>query len=77
MPTNIFFIIILGIVIFIMVSIILIPIFNKGNRSKITRIVDDIYNVDDEQDVSDKEFENIKNKNKLREELEKTKNETK
>ena len=77
MPTNIFFIIILGIVIFIMVSIVLIPIFNKGNRSKITRIVDDIYNVDDEQDVSDKEFENIKNKNKLREELEKTKNETK
>ena len=77
MPTNIFFIIILGIVIFIMVSIVLIPIFNKGNRSKITRIVDDIYNVDDEQDVSDKEFENIKNKNRLREELEKTKNETK
>ena len=77
MPTNIFFIIILGIGIFIMVSIVLIPIFNKGNRSKITRIVDDIYNVDDEQDVSDKEFENIKNKNKLREELEKTKNETK
>ena len=60
-----------------MVSIVLIPIFNKGNRSKITRIVDDIYNVDDEQDVSDKEFENIKNKNRLREELEKTKNETK
>ena len=77
MPTNIFFIITLGIVIFILVSIILIPIFNKGNRSKITRIVDDIYNVDDEQDVSDKEFENIKNKNKLREELEKIKNETK
>ena len=77
MPTNIFFIIILGIVIFIMVSIVLMPIFNKGNRSKITRIVDDIYNVDDEQDVSDKEFENIKNKNRLREELEKTKNETK
>ena len=77
MPTNIFFIIILGIVIFIMVSIVLTPIFNKGNRSKITRIVDDIYNVDDEQDVSDKEFENIKNKNRLREELEKTKNETK
>lgn len=67
MPSNPFFIILLGIAVFIVVSIVLIPLFNKGNRSKISRVVNDVYDMDDETDVSPQEKENIANRQKNQE----------
>lgn len=67
MPSNPFFIILLGIAVFIVVSIVLIPLFNKGNRSKISRVVDDVYDMDDDSDVSPQERENMLNRQKNQE----------
>ena len=61
MPSNPLFILLFMVVAFIVASIILIPIFNKGNRSKINRVIKDIYDIDDERDISPQEQENIKN----------------
>ena len=61
MPSNPLFILLFMVVAFIVASIILVPIFNKGNRSKINRVIKDVYNVDDDRDVSPQEQENIKN----------------
>ena len=61
MPSNPLFILLFMVVAFIVASIILVPIFNKGNRSKINRVIKDIYDVDDDRDVSPQEQENIKN----------------
>ena len=61
MPSNPLFIIFFMIIAFIMASIILIPIFNKGNRNKLNRVIRDVYDVDDDRDVSPQEKENIKN----------------
>lgn len=61
MPSNPLFILLFMVVAFIVASIILIPIFNKGNRSKINRVIKDVYDVDDDRDVSPQEQENIKN----------------
>ena len=67
MPSHPFFIILLGVAVFVVVSIVLIPLFNKGNRSKISRVVDDGYDVDDDSDVSPQERENILNRQKNQE----------
>jgi len=61
MPSNPLFILLFMVVAFIVASIILVPIFNKGNRSKINRVIKDVYDVDDDRDVSPQEQENIKN----------------
>lgn len=61
MPSNPLFILLFMVVAFIVASIILIPIFNKGNRSKINRVIKDVYDIDDDRDVSPQEQENIKN----------------
>ena len=61
MPSNPLFILLFMVVAFIVASIILIPIFNKGNRSKINRVIKDVYDIDDERDISPQEQENIKN----------------
>lgn len=61
MPSNPLFILLFMVVAFIVASIILVPIFNKGNRSKINRVIKDVYDVDDERDISPQEQENIKN----------------
>lgn len=71
MLTNPFFILLLAATVFAVVSIILIPFFNKGNRSKIGRIVEDVYNIDDDTDVSPQEQENILNRQKNQEKKEK------
>ena len=61
MPSNPLFILLFMVVAFIVASIILVPIFNKGNRSKINRVIKDVYDVDYDRDVSPQEQENIKN----------------
>jgi len=61
MPSNPLFILLFMVVAFIVASIILVPIFNKGNRSKINRVIKDVYDIDDDRDVSPQEQENIKN----------------
>lgn len=61
MPSNPLFILLFMVVAFIVASIILVPIFNKGNRSKINRVIKDVYDIDDERDISPQEQENIKN----------------
>ena len=52
MPSNPLFILLFMVVAFIVASIILVPIFNKGNRSKINRVIKDVYDVDDKRDIS-------------------------
>lgn len=64
MPSNPLFILLFMVAAFIVASIILVPIFNKGNRSKINRVIKDVYDVDDDRDVSPQEQENIKNTKK-------------
>ena len=67
MPSNPFFIILLGVAVFVVVSIVLVPLFNKGNPTKISRVVDEVYDVDDDSDVSPQERENILNRQKNQE----------
>ena len=67
MPSNPFFIILLGVAVFVVVSIVLIPLFNKGNRSKISRVLNDVYEVGDGSGVSPQERENILNRQKNQE----------